>query len=84
MTDRQFIKKLSEHFAERRSDVSAICDEFLKTGKFEKSFTEHRFVTGTIPGTDTMVEYDTLTTVLSFRRPADKYFTTLSNITYTN
>lgn len=84
MTDREFIKKLAALYAERRSDVTAICDEFLKTGKFEKSFAEHRFVTGTIPGTETKVEYDTLTTELSFRRPADKYFTTLSNITYTN
>lgn len=84
MNERQFIEKLSEHFAERRSDVSAICDEFLKTGKFEESFTEHRFVTGTIPDLDIKVEYDTLTTELSFRRKADKYFTTMSGITYTN
>lgn len=84
MNERQFIEKLSALYAERRSDVSAICDEFLKTGKFEKTFAEHRFVTGTIPDLDIKVEYDTLTTELSFRRKADKYFTTMSGITYTN
>ncbi len=63
MTERDFIKWLMAKYADKRSDICELCDEYLKTGQQPvKTRIEHRIIQATIPGTEIEVEYDTLTT----------------------
>ena len=73
MTDREFIHKLSEVYTERRSDISDICKHYLKTGELKESLAENRWIQAKIPGTDIEVEYDTLTTEVSYHKPLEQW-----------
>lgn len=78
--DKLFIGWLARAFEERRSDVTDICDEFAKNHAIPENFEfEKRFVRAHIPTIDCSVytgfgarpgiitlEYDTLTTEISF------------------
>ena len=70
MTDKEFIKLLAEKYAELRSDVSDACYDQLSEKFNPEEFTpEHRFIQARIPHTSIEIEYDTLTTELSFHTP---------------
>ena len=56
------------HFSERRTDVAELAETYLNSGIIPKDFKpEHRFITATIPDYDLIIEYDTLTTLLSYK-----------------
>lgn len=57
------------HFSERRTDVVELADHYLQNdGAILPDFKpEHRFITATIPDYDLIIEYDTLTTLLSYK-----------------
>lgn len=64
---KKFIKMLSRAYEENRSDVSDFCNEFLETWEVPLSITpEKRFIKASIPNTKILVEYDTLTTEISY------------------
>ena len=76
MTDREFIRKLSDLYGENRSDVAELCDIFLVTGKLPKNYknyVESRFIQGKIPNTEIQIEYDTLTTHISYHIPLKQW-----------
>ncbi len=58
-----FIEKMQDAYAEKRSDVSDNCQNFLE-GNDDLFYTEHRYITAKVPGTERIVQYDTLTTRL--------------------
>lgn len=71
---RCFLEELSDVFCERRTDVSELADAFLTKGKaLDRTAVEKRFIRAnldkiTVPDgyVETEVEYDTLTTEISF------------------
>lgn len=70
MTDNEFIRWLSINLAERRSDISDMCTDFLELGIEPKvEDIESRYIKARIPGSSIEVEYDTLTTLLSYHEP---------------
>ena len=71
MTEREFIEYMGKAFAERRSDVAEMCEEFLQKGTVSRE-PEQRFIYGSIPNTSIQIEYDTLTTLLSYRNKMDE------------
>lgn len=74
MTEREFIEWIAEQYAGKRTDVTEICDEFLRTGKKPvKVKPEYRFIQATIPNTDIEIEYDTLTTTIMYHRPQSNW-----------
>lgn len=74
MTEREFINWIAEQYAGKRTDVTELCDEFLRTGKKPvKVKPECRFIQATIPNTDIEVEYDTLTTKLMYHRALSQW-----------
>ncbi len=67
--DKLFIQWLAKRFSEKRSDVTDICVSFLETGVIpSETWVEQRFIQAHIPETDIDVEYDTLTTEISYRK----------------
>jgi len=72
-----FIGKLGDLYVEHRSDVSEMCDMFLKSGVMpDVNMRESRFVKGTLPdGTELL--YDTLTTHIEYK-PVDGEWEVLS------
>lgn len=74
MKERNFIKWLADQYAERRSDVTDLCEEYLRTGKKPvKAIPEHRYVRAMIPDTDIEIEYDTLSTKIMYHRPLSQW-----------
>jgi len=71
MTERQFIEYMGKVFADKRSDVAEMCEQFLKVGAVSRE-PEHRFIYASIPNTNIQIEYDTLTTLLSYRNIMDE------------
>jgi hypothetical protein len=73
----EFINKLGDLYVEHRSDVSEMCDMFLKSGVMpDVNMRESRFVKGTLPdGTELL--YDTLTTHIEYK-PVDGEWEVLS------
>jgi len=68
MTPEEFIQYMADMFAENRTDVEEMCVDFL-AGNFDKNLyfkSESRFISASIPETNIDVEYDTLTTEISF------------------
>lgn len=72
MNDREFIEYLRDTFAEKRSDVSDMCTEYLEKGTIPNAKPEHRFIYATVPNTNIQIEYDTLTTLISYRNKMDE------------
>lgn len=72
---RDFLKKLSYAYAEKRSDVSEIIDAYLKNNENKiYDYQEHRYVRALIPGSEGIeIEYDTLTTCVEFHRPKEQW-----------
>lgn len=82
--ERQFIEWLAREFAERRSDVNELCNSFLETGEIpENPSFEHRYIQATIPDTDFEIEYDTLTTEISYHTPLEQWSQCINHV-YTN
>lgn len=74
MTEREFIDWIADLYAEKRSDITEICDEFLRTGKKPvKVKPECRFIRAMIPNTDIEIEYDTLSTKIMYHRPLSQW-----------
>ncbi len=71
MTEREFIEYMGKVFANKRSDVAEMCEQFLKVGAVSRE-PEHRFIYASIPNTNIQIEYDTLTTLLSYRNKTDE------------
>ena len=70
MKEREFINWLADQYAGRRSDVTDLCEEYLRTGKKPvKAIPEHRYVRAMIPESIYEVEYDTLTTEIMYHKP---------------
>lgn len=64
----EFAQKMAELYEENRSDVAEMCRAFVDEGVMpDGDAVEARFVMGKIPGTPIEVEYDTLTTLMSYR-----------------
>lgn len=64
---KKFIRMLARAYEENRSDVSDYCYEFLENWDVPMVIKpEKRFIRAKIPGTQITVEYDTLTTELSY------------------
>jgi hypothetical protein len=68
----EFILFLRDLYTEKRSDVVDIIDKYLTTGNAE-DYSEQRFIQATIPGTNIEVEYDTLTTLMSYHTPLEQW-----------
>lgn len=64
---RKEIEKLAEALAEKRSDISDILYSILDGQELDEDWIEHRFIITNIPEGATDVEYDTLTTMFSFK-----------------
>jgi hypothetical protein len=73
MTPKKFIETLAQMYDEKRSDVSEICRHFLETGEVLSDCTEPRFVKARIPNTGYEIEYDTLTTEMSYHEPLGQW-----------
>lgn len=64
---KEFLIELSKAFVEHRSDICEIIDAYLEKNENHISeYKEHRFIKGTIPVTGMRIEYDTLTTHISY------------------
>ena len=64
----EFAQKMAELYEENRSDVAEMCRAFVDEGVMpDGDAVEARFIIGKIPGTPLEVEYDTLTTLMSYR-----------------
>jgi len=72
---KQFVEWLSNQYTEKRTDVSEACEHFLKHGNIPKDFKpESRFIKAKIPNLNIELEYDTLTTEISYRLPNETLF----------
>ena len=69
MNEREFIVKLLSKCTPIHNDVADLIQHYLRTNKFDDELMGNRFVKGVIPNHDIEVEYDTLTTELSYRFP---------------
>lgn len=74
MKEREFINWLADQYAGKRTDVTELCDEYLRTGKKPvEAMPECRFVRAMIPNTDIEIEYDTLSTKIMYHRPLSQW-----------
>lgn len=73
LSPQDFIQFLIETFAEKLSDVVDMCEHYLETGKKPDFPTECRFIYAKVPETDIEIEFDTLTTHLSYHRPLGQW-----------
>lgn len=74
MTDKQFINWLAVELAEKRSDISDLCQNFLKDGTLpHRDNIEHRYIQAKIPNVNIEIEYDTLTTELFYHTPLNQW-----------
>jgi hypothetical protein len=74
MTNEQFINWLANELSEKRSDISELCQKQLKgDNNFTSKDIEHRYIQARIPNTDIEIEYDTLTTELSYHKPLEQW-----------
>lgn len=71
MTDKEFIQELADACREKRSDITEICEHFLRTGKLREDWIGSRFVKAKIPKLSIEVEYDTLTTEIAYHTPGE-------------
>ena len=84
MTDREFINWLAFNLAERRSDISDMCTNFLENGTEPKiEDIESRYIQATIPGTEIEIEYDTLRTIFEYHKPLQQW-ERIDDCTYRN
>lgn len=68
-----FINKLGDLYVEHRSDVSDMCDMFLKDGTMPtEDMRESRFIKATLPD-GTELCYDTLTTYIEYKPVDDEW-----------
>lgn len=82
--DRKFIELLAGLLAERRSDISEICDNYLKYEKYPTiKDIERRYINAEIEELGTYVQYDTLTTEISYNT-LENVWKTCKNHEYTN
>lgn len=75
------IKRLADGLAEKRSDISEILDDILEGHEINLDHLECRLIIGTLPD-GTRVEYDTLTTLMTYEK-SDGEWETLDEIEYT-
>lgn len=59
------LERLALLLREKRSDISDILDYIVEGSEWQDSLVEHRFITGKLPD-GTELEYDTLTTEISY------------------
>lgn len=70
----EFIQWLATAFAEKRTDVTEICEQYLKDGRVpDPKNIERRYIWARIPGTDIEIEYDTLTTEVSYHKSGEQW-----------
>ena len=63
-----------KHYPERRSDITDMVEDYLKTGTIPTNFKpESRIISAPIPEHDLYVEYDTLTTLLSYKKRTETF-----------
>lgn len=63
-----------KHYSERRSDITDMVEDYLKTGTIPTNFKpESRIISASIPEHDLYVEYDTLTTLLSYKKRTETF-----------
>lgn len=63
-----------KHYSERRSDITDMVEDYLKTGTIPQNFKpESRIISASIPEHDLYVEYDTLTTLLSYKKRTETF-----------
>ena len=84
MTPIDFIQKLANLYAERRSDVADICMEFLKSGEFHPDWAEHRHINAKIKDYNIKLYYDTLTTIIDYSIDDGKTWNPAENHEYFN
>ena len=73
LSDREFLLALRERIEEKRSDIADLIDCHIHGIPFKWDNIEHRYIQAKIPKTDIRVEYDTLTTELSYHRPLQQW-----------
>lgn len=63
-----------KHYSERRSDITDLVEHYMKTGTILPNFKpESRIISASIPEHDLYVEYDTLTTLLSYKKRTETF-----------
>jgi hypothetical protein len=63
-----------KHYSERRTDITDLVEEYLNTGAIPHNFKpESRIISASIPEHDLYVEYDTLTTLLSYKKRTETF-----------
>lgn len=62
------------HYSERRSDITDLVEHFQNTGTILPNFKpESRIISASIHEHDIYVEYDTLTTLLSYKKRTETF-----------
>lgn len=63
-----------KHYSERRSDITDLVDHYLKTGSIPPNFKpESRIISAYISEYDLNIEYDTLTTHISYKHRREQF-----------